>query len=373
MAIFMHTQSKNKHWSARYLTALLIAVTLASLAGCATLGQTKLAASVDEKGQAQVDALEKRLPGLINRPDPAVRRDLENDINQLLGSSNYNKAYQARLWGLLAETAWLYQDRPLLDNAIRHMQQLDPDQAYLVIARSRLAKPADRIALLQTAINANPDKAQPAIKLELALVYEAQKSYREAAAAFDDAFATLDPIWINLYREKRNAAYRQKDLPLAQSRRESQWLAQETVNRESLIGLALLRSPYLDRYGKESANQLAGLNQKLEQDQLLPKGEPAGPATAILGVVQTRSTAAWFLFHIAVIQENRPDLLTGGKAWKTSPIPDLSLDDPAFRAVLGVVQREILNLPDGSNFHPLDALLTSDYLKALDRLHELYP
>lgn len=359
------------HTSLKSNIRLVIAAVAAAMImiSCATMGETKIAASVDDTSLTQVVDLENRLPGLINRPDPNVRRNLEREVSKLLGTATYNQVVQARLWGILAETAWLYQDRPLLDQAVREMSRLDANQVRLIIARSRLAKPADRIAILQAALSANPDAPLGEIKLELALDFFAYQRFREASAAFDDAFTSLSPVWISLYKAKRDLAYRQKDQAATQNSRESLWLSQENVNRESLIGLALLRTPYLDRYGKST--QLGELNQKLENDQFLPASDPQSYVE--LASPQTRATAAWFLFHIALTQENRLDLLNGGKTWKTSPIPDVPLEDWAFRAILGVVQREILNLKDGSNFNPSDALSTGDYLKALEKLRMLYP
>lgn len=354
----------------KFAAALAGLAAVLTLAACASVGTPTAAASVDAGQLRDLDTLEARLPGLLNRPDRAQRQAFEAEVRRLLAQPSYNDAYKAALWGLLAESAWRFQDRPLVEQAAAAMAKLDPGQDRLAVARARLAKPGAGQAILQAALKADASRPHPAVSLELALEAAAAQRYREAAAWFDDAFQSLSPNWVALYREQRDAAYRQKDLAPPADDLQAKLIAQATVTLQSLAGIMLAQTRYLDRYGKDSlASGGADLYARLEGDGLLESGQTeAGPAAAV-----NRAEAAWFLFRLAVREEKRPELLQGGKAWSASPIPDLALDDPAFRSVLGVVQREILNLPDGVNFRPGEALLTADYLKAIERLRSLYP
>jgi hypothetical protein len=53
-------------------------------------------------------------------------------------------------------------------------------------------------------------------------------------------------------------------------------------------------------------------------------------------------------------------------------VPDVAVEEPWFDAVLGVVEREIMDLPDGTNFRPDGEVSGLEYLSILQRLQRLY-
>ena len=53
------------------------------------------------------------------------------------------------------------------------------------------------------------------------------------------------------------------------------------------------------------------------------------------------------------------------KANAKSPIPDVDISNPDFDAVLGTVENEIIDLPDGINFQPDADVTAMEYIKWL--------
>jgi len=55
----------------------------------------------------------------------------------------------------------------------------------------------------------------------------------------------------------------------------------------------------------------------------------------------------------------------------TSPVPDVPLESPWFDAVLGCVEREIMELPDGRCFFPDDPVTGLEFYRWLKKAAEL--
>ncbi len=98
--------------------------------------------------------------------------------------------------------------------------------------------------------------------------------------------------------------------------------------------------------------------------------DPATPADSPVN----RKSAAWYLWGIVARAEHDPQLLTVYRQkYTTSPVPDVAVSDPWFDAVLGTVEREIMDLPDGVHFRPDDPVTGLEFVSILARMKKLYP
>jgi hypothetical protein len=52
-----------------------------------------------------------------------------------------------------------------------------------------------------------------------------------------------------------------------------------------------------------------------------------------------------------------------------SPVGDLPMDSPFFDSILGCVEWEFMNLPDGRNFFPEERIRGSAFLDMLKKLN----
>jgi hypothetical protein len=84
-----------------------------------------------------------------------------------------------------------------------------------------------------------------------------------------------------------------------------------------------------------------------------------------------RADAALFIWKLLASRKESPALLSkytqkySGRPGASSPVPDVPLGSPYFDAVLGCVEMEIMNLPDGKNFMPDDPVSGAMFYQAL--------
>jgi hypothetical protein len=87
-----------------------------------------------------------------------------------------------------------------------------------------------------------------------------------------------------------------------------------------------------------------------------------------------RKAVAWFLWGLVARAEHDPMLLTKYRSkYSISPVPDVVAIDPWFDAVLGMVEREFMDLPDGVHFRPDDPVTGYELVAMLARMKKLIP
>ena len=97
--------------------------------------------------------------------------------------------------------------------------------------------------------------------------------------------------------------------------------------------------------------------------------DPAAPADSLA----PRKSVGFFLWGLMARLEHNPKLLTVYRLkYTSSPVADVALTAPEFDAVLGVVEREIMELPDGVNFRPEQTITGLQYLGMLGKLLRQY-
>jgi hypothetical protein len=88
----------------------------------------------------------------------------------------------------------------------------------------------------------------------------------------------------------------------------------------------------------------------------------------------TRIQCAWFLWNLYSRKRNDPMLKTRYTARFTargltaSPVPDVPVDERGFDAVLGCVEQEFMELPDGVHFFPDRSVSGGEYLFWVQKL-----
>ncbi len=113
-----------------------------------------------------------------------------------------------------------------------------------------------------------------------------------------------------------------------------------------------------------------------------PTAEQVVPAVSAAGLLLSagppgtqavRKDVAYFIWGIVSRAEHDPKLLGKYRAkYAASPVPDVPIDAPWFDAALGVVERELMDLPDGVNFQPDGPVTGLQYLEILGKLARQY-
>jgi hypothetical protein len=351
------------------LPALLAAFLLSALAGCRTLPQDRITRSAGEQETAALEAFALRLLNLRLSPDAARLAALRAELDRSASRPGWSRESQARVAALRAEAALQAGDRPAARNLAEAAARLSDAEEGVWFVRAELEPAAARrLALLSEGLARSDRKARLLCERGRELLKAGR--YAEAAQDLDEGLRGLDPAYRALYGEDRERA-----LSLARAAREA-GSAAGLGKPESLEGPLSLRG-MVQRAFRET-NLLSSLS-----SDPAPSYEAALPALRAAGLlldpaaapetVATRKAVAFFLWGLVARTEHDPKLLTQyRRKYSFSPVPDVGVQEPWFDAVLGVVERELMELPDGVNFQPDQPVSGLEYLSILQRLQRLY-
>jgi hypothetical protein len=262
--------------------------------------------------------------------------------------------------------------------ALRFSQNRSPGNTASRVLAVRLETNAEnKLALLDRELGIDPAGV---LHIERARLLLDMRRYREAAAAFDTAFASgLNSVYRETYKEDRDRAWELRDADSGTGTKTAAILAKPSVSWQDLIELTTGETDLLtfisagrswpanDMFRRLLDRSFIPLTQNVTVIQW-PQGLPR------IGETVTRAGAAWYIWHLYA--ENHADrgLLSkyssrySGRQNAQSPISDLPLLSPYFDSVLGVVETELLSLPDGRNFSPSALVKGAELLTILKKI-----
>lgn len=296
---------------------------------------------------------------------------LLTDIASYKSSTNVTEPFLiARLRafeGLLFKMAGRKRDAEIAYNEGRALQKGD---RYVQLLGCRLAKNAEE-SLSQLEAILNYDTKNAVLQLEKGKLLYQLKRYDQAISAIDNAFVLFDNEGLKNYRTVYNplrayvwdlntvygnssdstASYNMADL-------------QQPLTLDSLVNLTLENTNLLENYRSVNQKQkLPAFIKTLERGGYFSSASDqqnaGGSSSYILETGNiTRKMCARFIWNAYVRKSGNSKMLTrysekyrkSGRA--KSPVSDLSVEDPDFDAVLGVVENEFMELPDGRSFEP---------------------
>ncbi len=262
-------------------------------------------------------------------------------------------------------------------NEAKKQQQ---NNTYILLLNSRLQKtPEESLQVLEQSIKI--DSENQTLILEKGKLLYKLGEYDKAIAAIDEALMISDStnnlqyreyysnfrtqVW-QLYNSQISSAKSSKDINLTASLTKDSMLLLTSENSSLLkdftAGTKMSTSELtkkLTAYGAFSS-ALDANNLNHSADQILK-------SSAI-----TRIMAARFLWNLYVEKKSKPELKTRystryQKIGK-SPIEDVDVSDEDFDAVMGTVESEIMELPDGKAFFPQNVLSNLDFVTILKNM-----
>lgn len=262
-------------------------------------------------------------------------------------------------------------------NEAKKQQQ---NNTYILLLNSRLQKsPEESLQILEQAIKI--DSENQTLILEKGKLLYKLGEYDKAIAAIDEALMISDStnnlqyreyysnfrtqVW-QLYNSQISSAKSSKDINLTANLTKDSMLLLTSENSSLLkdftAGTKMSTSELtkkLTAYGAFSS-ALDANNLNHSADQILK-------SSAI-----TRIMAARFLWNLYVEKKSKPELKTRystryQKIGK-SPIEDVDVSDEDFDAVMGTVESEIMELPDGKAFFPQNVLSNLDFVTILKNM-----
>lgn len=269
------------------------------------------------------------------------------DIEVTLADKTIKNASRARLFALEGLCYLLSGNeskaKVLYDNSVA---------AYKGDARSVIL--ASRLGIDKKLQNKLGESTEPnLIKIELAVNLYKSKKYLEASALFDEAFLSLDGFYREGYQSIRDKAWKMRGVEYDASG----LIANSKLTVGQMLELTAENSDLL-------FNITSGKN--LSQNELYRKATAAGLLDCVTvpadsknsvktGTIVTKYIAARFLWNVYNARKNTQSQANKYSKRYTqsgidSPVPDVAITNPDFDAVIGCVEKSIVNLSDGKNF-----------------------
>ena len=351
--------------SARWAAALLALACLLA-AGCQSVPRDVVVETPGEREIAGLDAYGVRLAELSIAPDAASLAALRAELDAAAASPGLSRRLSARVDGMRSEAALLAGEAALARTLAARAASLTDGEEVVWRVRAAL-EPDDgrRLALLEQGI-AKAD-APARLFCERGKLLLALGRYAEAAQDLDEGLRGIATGYRVLYEADRDKA-----LALARAGVDAAVPAAAIED----LGAVLTVRAMVERTFEET-RFLSALT--ADPNPRFPAQLAAVKAAGLLldpaeaDTVATRKHAAFFLWGIVARLEHDTRLLTAYRTkYSASPVPDVPIDAPWFDAALGVVEQEIMDLPDGVHFQPEASLTGIEFLTTLTAMRARY-
>jgi hypothetical protein len=338
---------------------------LCAAASCQSFPSDTVAQSAGDLETASLDSLDMRLLDLRLAPDPARLAALRAELAGASSRPWQNRGLQARAVALRAEAALMAGDLAAARRDVDAAAALSDAVGGVWLVRAALQQDeSKRLAILATGIARAEKTSRVLCEQGLGLLKAGR--YADAAQDLDEGLRGLDPRYRALYGADRDHA-----VALAQAVREAgttlsgpppRDLDRPLTNR-AMVERAFSETRLLGSLSPERKPTYESVLPMLISTGLLlePGAPPGAPAP--------RKSVGFFLWGIIARLEHNPGLLTRYRVkYTASPVPDVAATSPEFDAVLGVVEWELMDLPDGVNFRPGEQVTGLQYLDILSKL-----
>jgi len=318
---------------------------------------------------AALDTFDMRLLELRLTPAAAAVAALRADLDSAAAQPGLNRRLHARAEALKAEAALLARDLAAAKTSADRAAALsDAEQGVWIVRAALEPNPAARLSLMDTGVARADEKSRLLCERGEELLKAGR--YAEAAQDLDEGLRGLDLRYRALYGKDRDRAF-----SLTQAARDAGSAAaaeqpgslDAPLTVRGMIERALSETRFLAALSPDPKPSVDALLPALRDAGLLldPAASPDAPAL--------RKNVAFFLWGVISRTEHDPKLLTRYRLkYTTSPVPDLEVNEQWFDAALGVVEREVMDLPDGVHFNPDTPVTGLEYLGILGRLKKMY-
>ncbi len=358
----MTSLSRTRRWAP-------ILVLAAALVGCKSVQSDLAVERLPEHAFAALDGYESELVLLEAEPSPDALARLRGRMSAAASQPVLERTFASRLAALTGRAALLAGDRASAEKDLKKALSLNPGDELARVLEARLERnAAKRLELLEAALAASD--GQKRLQAEKGRLLASSGRYAEALAAFDASLPFLPEAYERAFGAERRRALALRDAS-GSAKGGGSLLSDRKLTLESMAALAQEESPLVDFLtgGKTWASGV--LFERLRGGGYFP--DPSAPGSAVV----RRGDAAFFLWRLVANRKNDRTLLVrysaryGSRPDPVSPVPDVPLVSPWFDAVLGCVEREIMELPDGRRFFPEDPVTGLEFYRWIRKASEL--
>jgi hypothetical protein len=294
-------------------------------------------------------------------------------IEKLDDQATNNKYLEAVVFGLYAELDLALKN---YGNIKLYTAEIDKrnkseERLYIIMAESENDQ-VKKEKILSSGIKKASTSGR--LKLLQAINYFSIGRYKDAVGLFDDAFVNLPEYYAGYYKILRNLSFQFIENQPKSSETLKILLKNElTVN--DLIKIIYSESKLLSGIINSDTTIVSSIYDKLKQENyfyLLNKLE--------LNDIIKRKDIAYFLIHLAAYFEKDLSILTKYQikdedylnALPKSLLPDVKANEYYYSTALVLVEREMLELPDGINFMPNESISGLKFYEIIQKFINLY-
>ena len=281
-------------------------------------------------------------------------------IQQELSSSKMSRPLRCRLLALSGRASLIAEKPVQAKKWYDEAAAIEADDIQVLILGLRLEPDyATRIAKMSGTFT---DEEAP-LQIEQALCLYYMGQYAKAAAAFDDAFVSLDHAYRDAYGQLRDTSW------LLQSAvgTVSSDATAKTLSADGMLLLIQSETTLLLPVTGGKTLKAKELASKMEQSGILDDdiAKKVGDRHASLYRADI-ARAVWRLYITYKNTKANVDYASQFSG-QESPIPDVPVTDAAFASVAGCVENELMELPDGIHFLPYNTISGPEFVKILNK------
>lgn len=339
---------------------------------CSTLQQDIEVYSAPEEESPEILELEREIVFLEAKNfrgeeiDLVKIQEITKKLDKMAGTVNLQNIGQAKLFGLQGRVALLSGKKSLAKSYYEQSVNTYKGEVQSVILGFRLG-------LVENLENQFVEKNYlPLLILENAITAYLKEEYLQAVAKFDEAFISLESYYHEAYELMRNEAWKFREISGKLTTDEAEILKLEVINLFQMLSFTQNTTDFLFKYtASKKYSEDALIKQVVSSGLLNPINGESDIKDLNKSTVVTRQLAARFLWNLYLERNGLSREEIYGKQFKMvgfSPIGDLDLDSPDFDAVLGCVEKEIMELVDGENFYPDLPVEAVEFNKSLKKI-----
>lgn len=349
-----------------------------SLFACKTLDET-IIEKIDVESQKNIDEIELKLLKMKFSNDMSYTNymtDIDSTkrlIEKLEVKAKNNKYFKAKVLGLKGEVALLKREIAIVKDIITRIENITSSEEKLYILKADLN---DNILEKEEIIKKGIENATSIEKLKLYLadIYFLQNKFEEAVALYDEVFVNLNDLYKSFYKKRRDSGYQFIKNP-PNNPNIADILYKDKITVKDLLELTLSETDSIEKIVaenyKNSEELFNILNNKYNffyKDMFVNIKFNDDIKRKDLAFFITNIISCYEKNNLINIYKPKEEINNPQKEVKDlSPIPDVKTYDYFYSSVLILVEREIMDLPDGERFYPDNYVKGDEYYKMLNR------
>lgn len=355
----------------RPVTVALILGSALLLISCASLQGDIQATTANEEISGEFSGISAAIVPLDTGRNSEKTVEARSLVRDLENREIKDTVFEARLLAWSGRLYLLEGKKPEAARALRRAQALASGETAVAVLESRLEPDLEKRLKY---LDASRDLADtPAIlEIERARTLLELHRYHEAVAAFDSAFPVLPAYYRETYEDSRNRAWELRTLTPDHATGSGTIAMKPSITLEDAIILLRDETALFDNNTGGAYWTAERLYRDLNTRGIIPVDSVG---TIRLQDTLTRAYAAWLLWQLTAEHRAQPSLKTRySDRIRTLPNPRSPIEDVPhgsrwFDSVMGCVEWEIMNLPDGRKFFPDQPVSGISFVEMLSRVN----